>query len=171
MSTPDESITRLEQLAGMTQETDAANPSAEQQQQAAQEIEQASAADQAAKQWGMLMYTVGGFACMIAPELKPVYAEDRCFAWGQQANNVAEKYGWNGPSAMPELALIASTAGFLIPTWMIIKQKIEQAKAAKDGSLTEKLAAWWQNRKAKRAMATAPKTEPDPLQGAQSGSQ
>lgn len=159
MSTAPESTSRLEQLANMTQEADAANPSAEQQQQQAQEIEQATAADIAAKQWGMLMYTIGGFACMIAPELKPVYAEDRCFAWGQQANNVAEKYGWNGPSAMPELALIASTAGFFVPTWIVIKQKLEQAKAAKDGSIGEKLAAWWQHRKAKRAASQAAPVE------------
>ena len=159
MSTAPESTNRLEQLAGMSQETDQANPSAEQQQQAAQEIEQASAADIAAKQWGMLMFTIGRFACMIAPELRQVYAEERCFAWGQQANNVAEKYGWNGPSAMPELALIASTAGFFVPTWIVIKQKLEQAKAAKDGSIGEKLAAWWQHRKAKRAASQAPPVE------------
>lgn len=156
MSTPGESTSRLEQLAGMTQEADAANPSAEQQQQAAQETEQASAADIAAKQWGMLMFTIGGFACMIAPELRQVYAEERCFAWGQQANAVAEKYGWNGPSAMPELALIASTAGFFVPTWIVVRQKLEHAKAAKDGSIGEKIAAWWQNRKAKRAAAQVP---------------
>lgn len=159
MSDPNDTTNRLEQLAGMTQEADAANPSAEQQQQAAQQIEQATAADIAAKQWGMMMYTIGGFACMIAPELRQVYAEDRCFAWGQQANAVAEKYGWNGPSAMPELALIASTAGFFVPTWLIIRQKVEQAKAAKDGSLVEKLAAWWQFRKAKRAASQPTKDQ------------
>jgi len=156
MSAAPESVNRLEQLAGMTQEADAANPSAEQQQQAAQEIEQATAADIAAKQWGMLMFTIGGFACMIAPELRQVYAEERCFAWGQQANAVAEKYGWNGPSAMPEIALIASTAGFFVPTWLVVRQKVEMAKAAKDGSLVEKLAAWWQHRKAKRAAPVEP---------------
>lgn len=142
---------RLEALAGMTQEADAANPSAEQQQQAAAQQAQASQADAAAKQWGMLMYTIGGFAQMIAPELKPVYSEERCFSWGQQANAVAEKYGFNGTSAMPELALIASTAGFFVPTWLMIKQRLSQAKAVKDGTLVEKLAAWWQHRKATRA--------------------
>lgn len=155
MSTEQESSQRLEQLAGMTQEADAANPSAADQQQAAQEQQQASAADMAAKQWGMLMYTIGGFACMLAPELKQVYSEDRCFQWGQQCNEVAVKYGWDGPSAMPELALIASTAGFAVPTYFVMKQKMEQAKAAKDGTLMEKMAAWWQHRKAKRAAHAA----------------
>lgn len=153
---------RLEALAGMTQEADAANPSAEQQQQAAAQQAQVSQAEMDAKQWGMLMFTIGGFAQMIAPELRPVYSEERCFSWGQQANAVAEKYGWNGPSAMPELALIASTAGFFVPTWLIIRQKVEHAKAAKDGSITEKLAAWWQHRKAKRAAAVPPEAEATP---------
>lgn len=161
MSTEQESVQRLEQLQGMTQEADAANPSAAEQQQAAQQQEQASAADIAAKQWGMLMYTIGGFACMMAPELKPVYSEDRCFAWGQQCNEVAVKYGWDGPSAMPELALIASTAGFAVPTYFVMRQKIGQAKAAKDGSMLEKIAAWWAHRKARRAAAVPPTdTEP-----------
>lgn len=144
---------RLEQLARMTQEADAANPSAEQQQQAAQAQATISEAEISARQWGMLMFTIGGFCQMIAPELRQVYTEDRCFSWGQQANAVAEKYGWNGPSAMPELALIASTAGFAIPTYMVLKQRLQQAKAAKDGSISEKIAAWWANRKAKRATA------------------
>lgn len=159
---------RLEQLAPMAQEVDSANPSAEQQQQMQAEAEQVSVSDAAAKQWGMLMFTVGGFACMIAPELRPIYAEDRCFAWGQQANAVAEKYGWNGPTAMPELALIASTLGFAVPSWIIIRQRMEQARTAKDGSLLAKLGAWWQHRKDKRAAAMQQQQEPQPGQeGAQ----
>ena len=163
MTTENESTKRLEQLQGLTQEADAANPSAEQQQQAAQEQATISAADIAAKQWGMLMYTIGGFACMIAPELKPVYSEDRCFQWGQQCNEVAVKYGWDGPSAMPELALIASTAGFAVPTYFVMRQKMEQAKAVKDGSLIEKMAAWWQHRKARRAAASVPAQDAEPM--------
>lgn len=158
-TTPDPSI-RLEQLATMTQEADAANPSAEQQQQQQQQAEQATAADIAAKQWGMLMYTVGGFACMIAPELKQVYAEDRCFAWGQQANAVAEKYGWNGPTAMPELALIASTAGFAIPTYFLIRDKLATAqKGTGPASWAARVGLWWRTRKA-RAGQMPPAPEP-----------
>lgn len=160
MSAADDPASRLAALEGMAQETDAENPSAESQAEAAAKQASISQADAAAKQWGMLMYTIGGFACMIAPELRQVYAEERCFAWGQQANAVAEKYGFNGPSAMPELALIASTAGFFVPTWLIIRQKLSQAKAVKDGSLTEKLAAWWQSRKARKEQAPAPEPEP-----------
>lgn len=150
---------KLEALGRMTTETDAENPDPKEQARQAEQAEQATASDLAAKQWGMLMFTVGGMAQMIAPELRPVYSEERCFAWGQQANAVAEKHGWNGPSAMPEIALIASTAGFLVPTFLVIRQKVEQAKAAKDGTLAEKLAAWWQHRKAKAAAKRAPAGE------------
>lgn len=142
---------QLNALGGMAEETDAANPSAEQQEQASQEQAQEAQADVAAKQWGMLMFTLGGFSQMIAPELRAVYTQERCLDWGHQANAVAEKYGWNGPSTMPELALIASTAGFLVPTYLAIDARLKQAKAAKDGTFGEKLAAWWQDRKARKA--------------------
>lgn len=147
---------QLEALAGMTAETDAANPDAATQQAAAEEQAQASESEVGARAWGMVMFTIGGFAQMLAPELKPVYTEDRCHAWGQQAQAVAEKYGWTGPSAMPELALIASTAGFAVPTFLLIRQKVEQAKAAKDGTLLEKLGAWWAHRKAQKAAKEQP---------------
>lgn len=147
---------KLEALGSMTAEVDAENPDPQATAAAAAEAEQATASDLAAKQWGMLMFTIGGMAQMLAPELRPVYSEERCFAWGQQANAVAEKHGWNGPSAMPEIALIASTAGFLVPTFLVIRQKVEQAKAAKDGTLLEKVAMWWQSRKARKAQQQRP---------------
>ncbi len=144
------STNRLEALADMTATVDAENPSMEARQQEAAEVAAATESEIAAKQWGMFMFTLGGFAQMLAPELKPVYSEERCFAWGQQANAVAEKYGWNGPSAMPEVALIASTAGFFVPSWLVIKQKLSDHKEAKEGTLAGKLALWWRHRKAQR---------------------
>lgn len=156
MSEQDSPTKRLEALGGMADELDAANPDpaqreAEQQEQAAEAV-RVSEAEMAARQWGMLMFTIGGFACMIAPDLKPIYTEDRCLQWGQQANAVGEKYGWNGPSAMPELALIASTAGFAIPTYFAVRASI---KAAKDGNgpagWLAKAGLWWRTRKARKA--------------------
>lgn len=144
-------LEQLQALGNMTQEIDSDNPDQATQQQAAQDQAEASEQDAGAKQWGLIMFTIGGFAQMIAPELKPVYSEDRCFQWGQQAQAVAAKHGWDGPGAMPELALIASTAGFMVPTYLIVRQKIELAKTAKDGTLAERLSAWWANRKAQRA--------------------
>lgn len=153
----------LDALAGMTQQTDAANPSQEEQAQAAQQQAQQTEADVAAKQWGMLMYTVGGFAQMIAPELKQVYSEERCFQWGQQANSVAEKYGWNGPSAMPELALIASTAGFAVPTYFLIRAKVQEAqKGNGPQSWLAKAGIWWRTRKARAAATGQPTPTPAP---------
>lgn len=156
MSDERDPVAGLEALAGRIKETEAANPSPESQQQEAAEQAQHAELDAAAKQWGMLMFMIGGFAQMIAPELKTVYSEDRCFAWGQQANAVGEKYGWNGPSAMPELALIASTAGFFVPTYFLCKARI---KAAQDGTgpatLLSKVGLWWRTRKARAAAAKA----------------
>ena len=172
MSTEDtqQGAARLEALAGMTAETDAASPSPEQQQAAAAEQAQEAEADQNARQWGMLMFTLGGFAQMLAPELKPVYTEDRCLMWGQQANAVAEKYGWNGPSHLPELALIASTAGFLVPSYFVISEKIKKAKEGNTpDSLITKIGLWWRTRKAK-AQAMNPAPTPAP-QGPSNGSQ
>jgi len=148
-------IEQLNALGGMVDEMEAANPSQEHQQAQAEQAAAEAQADMGAKQFGMLMFTIGGFAQMIAPELKPVYSEERCYQWGQQAQAVADKYGWSGPSAMPELALIASTAGFALPTYLVLRSKIEQAKAVKEGTLVEKLAAWWQHRKAQRAQRQA----------------
>lgn len=159
----------LDALAGMTQQTDAANPSAEAKAEEAHQQAQQTEKDAAAQEWGMLMYTVGGFACMIAPELKPVYSEDRCFQWGQQANNVAEKYGWAGPRAMPELALIASTVGFAVPTYFMVREKIQQAKTGTGPTgWLAKMGLWWRTRKA-RAGATA--QQPPAPEAAQDGSQ
>jgi hypothetical protein len=152
---PDNPNPRLEALAAQTQTIEQDNPSQEHQQEQARERAEQSEAEAAARQWGMLMFTIGGFACMIAPELKAVYSEDRCFQWGQQANAVGEKYGWNGPSAMPELALIASTAGFAVPTYFLIKQRIDTAQAgAGPSSWVAKMGLWWRTRKARAAAKT-----------------
>ncbi len=151
---------RLEALGSMVDELDGANPDPAQQQaeQQAQEAEAArvSESELAARQWGMLMFTIGGMACMVAPDLRPVYSEERCFMWGQQANAVAEKYGWNGPSRMPELALLASTAGFAVPTFFAVRAQIDAARDGKGpAGWLAKAGIWWRTRKARKAAATA----------------
>lgn len=153
MSTPiDNPTARLETLGGMTAETESANPDPARAQAEQAEATRASEADISAKQWGMLMYTIGGFCQMIAPELRQVYTEERCFQWGQSANLVAEKYGWNGPSSMPELALIASTAGFAVPTYLLMKANIKQAQSGNSpASLAAKIGMWWRTRKARKS--------------------
>lgn len=152
MSTATDTPTaRLEALGGMTAETESANPDPARAQAEQAEQAKASAADLSAKQWGMLMYTIGGMCQMIAPDLRHVYTEERCFQWGQSANAVAEKYGWNGPSSMPEIALIASTAGFAVPTWLLMKANIKAAQAGNSpASLAAKIGIWWRTRKARK---------------------
>ena len=156
---------RLEALQGITDETESANPDPAAQQAAQAEQARASEADMAAKQWGMLIYTIGGMCQMIAPELKEVYSEQRCFDWGQQANAVAEKYGWNGPSAMPELALLASTAGFFVPTFFMMREKIRAAQTGNTpAGLAAKVGMWWRMRKTRNAK-NAGVTDVDPKNG------
>lgn len=159
------SAQRLEALAEMARGVDAENPSAESRQEQAAQAEAISLEDANAKAWGMVMFTVGGFVQMVAPELKPVYTEDRCFAWGKQAGAVAKKYGWDGPSTMPELALIASTLGFAVPTYLVIKGKLADQKESQEGTLLGKLRLWWKHRKA--AKAGPPATPPGATDGQQ----
>jgi hypothetical protein len=160
MSTATDTPTaRLEALGGMTAETESANPDPAQVQAEQAEAAQASEADISAKQWGMLMFTVGGFACMISPELKPVYSEERCFQWGQQANAVAEKRGWNAPANAPEIALVISTAGFLLPTFFTLKNKAREVAKNNPVGWVAKLGIWWRTKRAKakaKAMTPAP---------------
>ena len=146
---------KLEALGPMTQETEAANPSAESQQAEQQQADKASQAEQGAKDWGMLMFSIGGLACMVAPELKPLYSEERCLNWGTYAHQVGEKYGWNGPSNMPEIALFACTLSFALPTWLIVRQRLADLKTKEDGSLLAKMGAWWRHRKSGKTSAPA----------------
>ncbi len=102
----------------------------------------------------MLMFTVGGMLQMVAPDLKAVYTEDRCFEWGRCADLVAQKRGWNAPTNSPELALLASTVGFVIPSVMMVRQRVQQAKAL-EGTLLGRIVNWWRSRKGKKVAAEA----------------
>jgi hypothetical protein len=154
---------RLEALGAMTQEVDAANPTPEAAAEAQAEAVAMTAAEAAAKSWGMIMFSVGGFATMIAPELKPLYSEERCFEWGQAANAVAEKHGLNAPTNMPELTLLVSTLGFAIPTVFAVKEKLKQAK---DGTGPQtwltKVGLWWRTRKARAQAKAMAAVKPEP---------
>ena len=154
---PENPNPRLEALKLQTQTIEQENPSSEDQQEAQAEQEKQSSADIAAKQWGMLFYAIGGFCQMIAPELKSVYSEERCFLAGQQTNLVAEKYGWNGPSSMPELALIATLASFAVPSYFAISAKMKEVKEGTGPSTwLSKAGLWWRTRKARAAASVPP---------------
>lgn len=139
----------------MATETDAANPSAEARQAEKEAGEKESQAAQGAKDWAMIPFMIGGLVGMIVPELRAVYSEDRCLTWGDHANQVAEKYGWNSPSNMPELGLAACSLSFAVPTFLLLRTAMQQAEAAKEAGLLGKFVMWWKQRKAGKAAAAA----------------
>jgi hypothetical protein len=169
-----EDMSRLEALGSMTAEVDQANPTPEQQAEQEAEAVAMTESEAAAKSWGMIMFTVGGMATMIAPELRPLYSQERCFEWGQAANAVAEKHGLKGPGNMPEITLLASTLTFAVPTFFAVREKLADARDGKGpATWVSKVGLWWRTRKARKqaaAMAKAGITEPDQHQpGEQDG--
>ena len=148
--------TRLEGLAVLAEEVDAEAPPTpeqlaeqrrqEQQQTAAAEAE--SAAEAEARQWGAIAYMVGGALSMVAPELRGVYTESACTNWGRSVVPVSQKYGWGGAGRLPELALLISTLGLAVPSYLAIRHAIEQERAA---GLAGRIRAWWQRRQTRKA--------------------
>ena len=86
-----------------------------------------------AAEWAMIPQTVGGLLSMAMPELAPVYAPERCMEWGRAFHAVAQKYGWQFPSVGPELALIVSSASFLVPTAVLVRARLAARKAQRSG--------------------------------------
>jgi hypothetical protein len=142
---------RLEALGGMAAEVDAANPTAEQQQAQEQEVREGEQVDEAARQWGFIPFTIGGTLAILAPELRAIYTEDACYQWGKAAAAVSKKYGWDSPSAMPELALAAASLHFVVPSVLIVRAKLQEMKEGKATGLAAKLGVWWRARKAAKA--------------------
>jgi hypothetical protein len=103
----------------------------------------------------MLMFTIGGVMTLLEPELKPVYAEDRCLVWGQHMNAVADKHGWNAPSASPEIALIGCSMGFAVPTFLMIRQRVTELKEdqAAQKSMLGKIVVWWRRKRRAKPVA------------------
>jgi hypothetical protein len=144
----------LEALGGMTKQLDGANPSLEEQARAADEKKKATAAA-AAREWAQIPRMVGGLLSMIEPQLQQFYTADACMEWGKAMYATAEKYEWKAPSNLPELALFSSTVGFALPTFLLVRARIQELRKAQDGSMLDKLRLWWSERgkKAKAAKA------------------
>jgi hypothetical protein len=141
-------IKKLEGLGNVTQEIDAAGPPTPQQE------EQAKAEAKAltdAQKWGVIPYTIGGALCMFAPELKAVYSEENCLKWGESMVPVADKYGWNGPSSLPELGLVLATMSLALPSVFVIRARLAEPPGKGDTGLSGGIRAWWREWKAKRA--------------------
>jgi hypothetical protein len=127
---------KLDALAGLVSEVDAAGP-ATPEQQAEQAV--ADTMDASAREWGVIAYTIGGALAMLAPELRQVYTEDACYTWGQSAAVVAQKYGWDSPGDVPEIGLLLATAGLAVPSYLAVSSRIKairlaQSKAASDAA-------------------------------------
>lgn len=120
---------KLENLGQVVDEVDALGPATPAQLQAAQ-AEQAL--EQGAREWGSIAFMVGGALSMLCPELRQVYTEEACSAWGASVMPVAEKYGWNGPGSIPEIGLAISTIGLAVPSYLAIRVKLQQLKEARE---------------------------------------
>lgn len=112
---------RLEDIEANTPEAQ------EQAKKAAQAVDQA---EEQAREWGAIAYMIGGALSMLAPELKAVYTETACMKWGESVVPVAQKYGWDGPGGVPEIGLLIATAGLAVPSYLVIRAKLAQAKEA-----------------------------------------
>lgn len=120
-------LDKLGALGSLTTEVDAENgPTPEQ----AEAIQAEATAEAQAKAWAVIPMTVGKVLSMFAPELQLVYTAEACQGWGEAMVPVAEKYGWNGPSNLPELGLVISTASLAMPTVVVMKMKIQAMREA-----------------------------------------
>lgn len=142
---------RLEALGGLVDEADqAAGPTPEQAQQQAEQVAAEAMAEQGAREWGMLAYTIGNTLAMFAPELRQVYSDDACMAWGRSVVPVAEKYGWSGTSKIPELGMALATISLAAPTVLVIRHRLKHPDNDKGGMLT-RVRDWWREKRAKKA--------------------
>lgn len=125
-------IEKLDALASMTGEVDEAlTPKTPEQIAADEQAEKLADPELQAHGWAELAQTIGGMLSMIAPELQQVYTPDACLRWGRSVVPVAEKYGWSGPSNIPELGLILATVPLALPTGFILSARIKALRKAK----------------------------------------
>lgn len=84
--------------------------------------------------WAQIPMLLGGMLAMVMPELKAVYTESACVAWGQGMAAVADKYGWDAGETIskwgPEVMLLVASVPLIVPTVGAIRQRQEVAKAA-----------------------------------------
>lgn len=156
----------LEALGRITQGIDADNPPPEELERQERELAEAEEVEQGAREWALLAFTLGGMFTMIAPELRQVYTQEACLHWGQCANAVGKKYGWNAPAA-PELALLGATFGMAVPTALAVRHRMQLLKEGKEAGVFGKIVLWWKARRAAKAAAATVKNG----DGAQDGGQ
>jgi hypothetical protein len=99
---------------------------------AAEQLDTATAAYFKAKSesWAFLPEMFGKIMAVALPELKDVYTEEACLAWGEAMVPVADKYGWGDPAVSVELALIIATVPLALPTFQAATKYLHERKAA-----------------------------------------
>lgn len=91
-----------------------------------------------AQAWGQIAMMVGGVLSMALPELRSVYTEQACMAWGGGMAAVSDKYGWDASETAakwaPECMLLMVSIPLIVPTVGAIKQRqaAMRAKALND---------------------------------------
>lgn len=121
---------KMEALEGMVSEVDGNSPDAQAEAQA--EAKAQTEAIGQAQAWAVVPKMIGKLACMVAPELAQFYTDEACEEWGAAVVPVAEKYGWGGPGAMPEIHLAIASASFAVPTFLVLRAKLQAMKAERD---------------------------------------
>lgn len=94
------------------------------------------------EQWAMIPAMLGSALSMALPELKEVYSEDACRAWGASMVPVAEKYGWDADGIMcPEVGLLAASLPLMVGTWGAVnRRKALAAAEARTGRESPRIA-------------------------------
>lgn len=83
------------------------------------------------EQWAMIPAMIGSALAIALPELREVYSENACRAWGASMVPVAEKYGWDADGILcPEVGLLAASLPFIVGTVGAVNKRKAQAIAA-----------------------------------------
>lgn len=154
----------LAALGTVTAETDAGNPDPAALQQKQDEQKKKDEITAEAREWGQFMFVIGGTVTMLAPELQRLYTQEACLNWGTHAAAVAAKYKWKSP-ALPELALAAATLHLALPTFLVLRSKVQQVKDAQDAGPLAKVVMWWRERRARKAAEKKAPVDAEPGQG------
>lgn len=133
-SGPDALDRIMMEAAGQEREQDAAD-------EAAMNPDAPPGVDQAAV-WAQIPFMLGGMLGMAMPELKPVYTQEACYAWGAGMAAVSDKYGWDaGETAAkwaPECALLMASIPLIVPTVQAVKTRQAAIAAQKRKELQKR---------------------------------
>lgn len=145
-------VEKLERLGAMVDEV--AGPDPEQVHQEQQQQAQQASDETAAQAWGQLPFFIGSALGMFVPAVQAIYTEEKCLNWGRSMVPVANKYGWNVTSNVPEVGLALSTLAMVFPTVLLVRAQLAMLNAGQEaarGGVMGALASWWAARKQRKA--------------------